>query len=106
MYRITRHPILEINDGEALTFYYNGQPLQAKQGDMIAAALTANGIRVFRHTPKLHEPRGLFCGIGQCTDCVMVVDGKPNVRTCVTPVKPGMKVETQEGLKGSTDETI
>ena len=43
-------------------------------------------------------PRGIFCGIGRCTDCVMTVDGQPNVRTCVTPVRAGMKVETQQGL--------
>ena len=44
-----------------------------------------NGIMVHRHTAKLHEPRGIYCGIGQCTDCVMTVNGKPNVRTCITP---------------------
>ena len=49
------------------------------------------------HTAKNHEPRGIFCGIGQCTDCVMTVNGKPNVRTCITPVEDGMVIETQEG---------
>ncbi|MHB8947330.1 MAG: (2Fe-2S)-binding protein, partial [Bacillota bacterium] len=43
-------------------------------------------------------PRGLFCAIGRCTDCVMTVDGVPNVRTCVTPVREGLRVETQRGL--------
>ena len=100
MNRITEHPILEITEKESITFYYNGQPLEAKEGDTIAAALTANGIRVFRETQKRHEPRGLFCAIGNCTDCVMVVDGKPNVRTCVTLVKPEMRVETQIGVGG------
>lgn len=106
MNRVTQHPILEISDSATLTFYYNGRPLQAKQGDTVAAALTANGIRVFRRTSKLHEPRGLFCAIGQCTDCIMVVNGHLNVRTCVTLVEAGMRVETQDGLGGSAHEAI
>mgnify|MGYP002597611626 CR=1 FL=1 len=73
----------------------------AREGDPIAAALMANGIRTFRHTARYHEPRGLFCGIGQCTDCVMEVDGKPNVKTCITRVREGMTVRTQEGNGGS-----
>ena len=44
------------------------------------------------------EPRGYFCGIGRCTNCVMTVNGDPNVRTCITPVEEGMVVETQDGL--------
>ncbi len=46
----------------------------------------------------IYEPRGLFCAIGRCTDCVMTVDGVPNVRTCVTLVEGGMSIETQRGL--------
>ncbi|MPM66548.1 Hydrogen cyanide synthase subunit HcnA [bioreactor metagenome] len=102
MNRVTQHPILELTDSEPLTFFYNGSPLPARQGDTIASALTANGIRVFRHTARRHETRGLFCAIGQCTDCVMVVNGRPNVRACVTPVEPGMRVETQSGLGGGS----
>jgi predicted molibdopterin-dependent oxidoreductase YjgC len=98
MRRVTEHPFLEITAGKELTFYYNGQSLKSREGDTIAAALTDNGIRAFRETKRRHEPRGLFCAIGQCTDCVMVVDGKPNVHTCVTLVKEGMEVETQIGV--------
>ena len=63
-----------------------------------AAALKAAGILIHRYTKKEHTPRGIFCAIGRCTDCVMVVDGVPNVRTCVTPLKAGMKVQTQYGV--------
>ena len=71
---------------------------------MIAAALIANGVEVFRYTQRHHHPRGIYCGIGRCTDCVMIVNGIPNVRTCVTPVEEGMVIETQHGVgnwKGS-----
>jgi aerobic-type carbon monoxide dehydrogenase small subunit (CoxS/CutS family) len=81
----------------------DGQVIQAVAGEPIAAALLAAGKTVFRYTRKRHEPRGVFCAIGRCTDCMMVVDGVPNVRTCVTPVRAGMKIQTQHGL-GSKDD--
>ena len=65
---------------------------------MILATFLANGVIVNRYTSKEPEPRGLFCGIGQCTDCMMQVNGIPNVRTCITPVEDGMQVEVQDGL--------
>ena len=97
--RIQNHPILgEDTRKSIVTVKINGQPYKAIEGEMIAAVLMANGIRVHRHTTKKHEPRGVFCGIGQCTDCVMTVNGKPNVRACITPVEDGMVIETQEGF--------
>ncbi len=76
----------------------DGNRIPAIAGEPIAAALLAAGIRKFRLTHRFGNPRGLFCRIGRCTDCVMTVDGLPNVRTCVTPVKDGMVVEIQRGL--------
>lgn len=97
--RVTNHPILgEEEERKKVTLYYNGQPLEAYEGEPVAAALMNAGIRVFRTTAKRHEPRGIFCAIGRCTDCMMIVDGMPNTRTCVTVVKDGMRVEKQEGL--------
>lgn len=97
--RLLEHPILGTYEkGDKVTFYYNGQVMEGYDGEPIAAALMAAGVMVHRHTAKLNQPRGVFCAIGRCTDCVMVVDGEPNVRTCITPLKAGMHVETQEGL--------
>lgn len=97
--RIEEHPILgELEKGKQITFTYNGAEVTGYEGEPIAAALKAAGFMVHRYTAKEHKPRGIFCAIGRCTDCVMVVDGKPNVRTCVTPLKEGMKVETQYGV--------
>lgn len=97
--RVTSHPILgEMKDIEYVTIIVNGKPMQAKKGEMILSALLSEGIIVNRYTTKRHEPRGLFCGIGQCTDCMMVVNGIPNVRTCITPVEDGMTVDVQDGL--------
>lgn len=99
MERIVEHPILgPLESGRSVTITVDGEPLQACEGEMIAAALTAAGKKVFRYTDKRHEPRGIYCGIGRCTDCVMIVNGVPNVRTCVTPVEAGMIIETQRGI--------
>ncbi len=97
--RITNHSVLGGEpEGKTVTIYYEGRPIEAREGEPIAAALTAAGIKVFRTTEKRKEPRGVYCAMGRCSDCMMIVDGQPNVRTCVTPVKDGMKVEVQHGL--------
>lgn len=97
--RVEEHCILDVsNKGELVDITVNGKIIKAHEGEPILAALLAAGIKVNRYTVKKHEPRGLFCGIGQCSDCSMIVDGQANVRTCITPVKAGMVVETQDGL--------
>lgn len=97
--RIEHHVVLgEQTPGKIVEITVDGKKIEAIEGEKILAALLANDIIVSRYTVKRKEPRGLFCGIGQCTDCAMIVNGKPNVRTCVTPVKAGMVIETQYGL--------
>ena len=96
--RIKEHPILPNLERRAVTIYYNGESLEAFEGEPVASALMAAGIRVMRATAKRREPRGVFCAIGRCTDCMMIVDGVPNTRTCVTTVHDGMRVERQDGL--------
>lgn len=95
--RITEHPILDFSRGEEISFFFNGQELKGFEGETIAAALHAAGVKVLGHSTLKHRPRGLFCAIGNCSSCLMVVDGEPNVRICVEKLKPGMRVETQQG---------
>lgn len=94
---IQEHPILEFQHGRRIPFLFDGKTLEGFEGEPIAAALHANGVRVLRVTPIRKEPRGFFCAIGNCSSCFMVVDGVPNVRTCITPLREGMVVETQTG---------
>lgn len=97
--RIEEHPILgEKKDGQKARIKVDGIEIEVFVGEMIAAALIANGIKTFRYTKHYHKPRSMYCGIGRCTDCVMIVDGVPNVRTCITPVRDGMVIETQHGV--------
>lgn len=105
MQRIMEHPILgETPVGNEIFFYYNGKKMIGLEGEPIAVALKANGVMIHRYTQKNEEPRGIFCAIGRCTDCVMVVNGIPNTRTCITPLTEGMRVETQYGLTSKEHE--
>ena len=97
--RISKRPILEDIQGRKKVFItVDNKQIEAFEDEPIAAALYAAGIKVFRTTRKYKEPRGIFCNRGRCTDCVMKVDGRPNVRTCVTMVKDGIKIESIIGL--------
>ena len=67
-------------------------------GDSIASALHAAGVKKLTASLKYNRPRGFFCGIGKCSSCLMKVNGIPNVRTCIAPLKNGVHVNTQEKL--------
>jgi predicted molibdopterin-dependent oxidoreductase YjgC len=96
--RVLQHPILgEAPARRSVGITVDGRRIEALEGEMIAAALLAADIRRFRTTSRNQDGRGVFCAIGRCTDCVMEVNGRPNVRTCVTPVEDGMVVRTQVG---------
>ena len=97
--RIDDHPVLDFKSirGEKVEFFFNGEKVEAYANETIAAALHAAGVRQLGSSPELHRPRGLFCAIGNCSSCLMTVDGEANVRVCVEKVKPGMHVVTQIG---------
>ncbi len=94
--RIKEHPIIDFKRGKEIYFYYNGKKLKAYEGETIAAALYANGIKILSHSLKLKRPRGFFCGIGKCSSCLMKVNGIPNIRTCITLVEENMIVEEND----------
>src|SRR4051794_13823561 len=92
---------LPARDGERLDrsrtigFTFGGKHVEAFEGDTIGSALFAGGRRVFSRSFKYHRPRGLVCCSGHCPNCMMTVDGVPNVRVCVEPARDGAKVEAQ-----------
>jgi len=73
-----------------VTITFAGRTLQARDGQSVAAALTAAGVRSWRTTRRGARPRGLFCGIGACFDCLLTIDGRPAQRACLAPVRDGM----------------
>jgi len=93
--RVWEHPVLGKFEGKILRMYFDGKTIEAYEGDSIAAALWAQGIKLFGFTKKYHEPRGIFCAIGLCTSCIMTIDGMQNVRTCIMQARNGMKIESQ-----------
>jgi hypothetical protein len=80
---------------ESVTIIVDGRPLEARLGESVAAALLRSGGRTLRRT-RGGEPRGLFCGIGLCYDCLVTVDGLPGQRACMVEARAGQRVETGE----------
>ncbi|HVZ09278.1 FAD-dependent oxidoreductase [Rhodopila sp.] len=77
--------------GRTIRFSFDGMPIEALEGETIAAALSAAGVVTFRHTPS-GAPRGLHCGMGACFDCVVTVDGRIGQRACMTLAAEGQRV--------------
>ncbi|MCP3955041.1 MAG: FAD-dependent oxidoreductase, partial [Desulfobacterales bacterium] len=95
--RIERHPVLPVPEKKSVNFRWNGQVLPGFEGEMISSALFANGVQIFGHHHKDKSPQGMFCANGQCSQCLVVADGLP-VKSCMTPLVKGMRVESVEGL--------
>ncbi len=92
--RIFAHPVLgPLPAGEWVEFTWNGRVVTGVAGEPIAAALWANGIVVLGENAVTGAPRGLYCAIGHCYECRVVVDGVRGVRACLEPVRAGMRVQ-------------
>jgi NADPH-dependent 2,4-dienoyl-CoA reductase/sulfur reductase-like enzyme/Fe-S-cluster-containing hydrogenase component 2 len=102
--RINTHPILDIPDRSEVVIRWYGVNIYAFQGDTIASALHAHGIKVFGYHPRDHSPQGLFCANNQCSQCLVMADGRP-VKACMELVKAGMVVRSLDDLPelGSTN---
>jgi hypothetical protein len=80
-----------------LRFTFGDHEIPAEPGQSIGAALIAAGRRSWRTTRHGGAPRGIFCGIGVCFDCLVTVNGRPNQRACLIEASQGDRVEPQEG---------
>jgi aerobic-type carbon monoxide dehydrogenase small subunit (CoxS/CutS family) len=83
-------------DAARFTFSLDGESVEACPGETIAGALLAAGRRSLRRTAKRDEPRGLYCVMGVCWECVVLVDGQ-TVRACIAPASPGLAVQSLRG---------
>lgn len=81
----------------AYTVTFDGRELPALPGQTVAAALWSAGVAAWRTTRGGGEPRGVFCGIGVCFDCLVTVNGRPNQRACLVPAAPGDEIRSQDG---------
>lgn len=93
--RILDHPVLgKLENQTEIEFTFDGKKYNAYEGDTIASALLANGIRQLRVHEETENPRGIYCNIGHCFECRLTVDKAPGVRACLTEVKPAMVIES------------
>lgn len=96
-HRIKKHPILPPIEAQIVKFSWQGKEMEAHDGEMISAALFANGIRTFGHHPRDGSPQGIFCANGQCAQCMVMANGLP-VKACMTPLTAGMCIEPMDAL--------
>jgi predicted molibdopterin-dependent oxidoreductase YjgC len=85
---------LPIQRGLQLNVTVDGQLVEAYVGETVAAVLLAAGYLQYRHTSQDHTPKNYFCGMGVCFNCLVSINGIPNLRACVTFVNDGMVIET------------
>ena len=82
-----------------LRFSFEGQPIAAREGQSVGAALLEAGVRCLRRDER-GNPKGMVCAIGVCWECRCVIDDVADTRACMTPVRAGMVVRRQDGLSG------
>src|SRR5574337_1292933 len=84
--------------GRAVSFSFDGWKVTGFGGDTLGSAAAASGAEIFSRSFKYHRPRGLYCCSGHCPNCMMTVDGVPNVRVCAEPAREGIRVQAQNVL--------
>ncbi|WP_216830323.1 (2Fe-2S)-binding protein [Alkalihalobacterium elongatum] len=77
---------------EPITIYYNGQPIFAKNGELLSSTLWKNQIYKLNESYKMKRPRGVYCGFGRCDGCIVLLNGK-RVQSCQVTVVEGMALE-------------
>ncbi len=87
---------------EPVRIEFDGDTVEARAGDTVAAALLRAGHLTFSRSPKYHRPRGPFCLAGTCAQCHLRIDGEPNVASCETPVHEGQRIERQTASAPAT----
>lgn len=83
-----------VKRGKKITLTVDGRPVTAHEGETVHAALVASGIQILGTTRKTHQPRGILCGMGICYQCLVEINGVPDQRACMSPVKPDMDIVT------------
>ncbi|WP_462421686.1 (2Fe-2S)-binding protein [Salinicoccus sp. Marseille-QA3877] len=96
--RILNHKILGVKKPHIIPFAWNGETYYGAEGESITAALLANDIRTLRYHENDGAPRGFYCNIGHCSECRVTVDGRQNVRACLTPLQKDMEIDRQGRL--------
>lgn len=102
----TAGPAAGTGDRAAVGFTFDGRAMEASLGQSIAGALLANDVRSLRSTRRAGRPRGLFCGIGNCFDCLVDVGDECAVRACLRPVTEGDRLRTSASVGAAPDDAV
>lgn len=87
----------------SVSLHIEGRPVKVRSGDSVAVAMLAAGVTVFRETPVSGAPRAPLCLMGVCFECLVEIDGRPNMQACMTLVAEGMQVRPQQGARHPQD---
>ena len=95
--RLMTHPVLDVSmdDRKKVSITVDGRSLDVIEGEILAAALWANGFISLGHNPSNGSHRGLYCGIGHCYECRVTLDDVEDIRSCLIRVRDGMRVALQ-----------
>jgi len=102
--RVTHHPLLQIPERPVVEFTFDNQKFTGLEGEPIAVALLAAGVRTLRKHEASGHPRGLYCGIGHCMECRVHVEGMGIVRACLTPLVQGISIDLGVQLDNPIEE--
>ena len=90
---------LATTEARSVRIEVDGRPVQARQGESVAAALLVAGCVPLRHTPLSGAPRAPVCMMGVCFECLVEIDDQPNVQACMVSVRDGMRILTQHAAR-------
>lgn len=85
-----------VQRGSRFMVEVDGREVIAHEGESVLGVLWAAGIRSLHVTARTRQPRGFFCGMGVCFECLVSIDGEPNVCACLEPARPAMRIRTQQ----------
>lgn len=88
-----------VQRGKSIEVTVDGRRVQAFEGELVSTVLQAEGIAVFGHKHKTGRPSSLYCGMGVCYECLVTINGTPNLRACQTYAADQMTIETTQQVK-------
>ena len=91
---------------KSITLYLEDEKIAARAGDSVAAALLAHGTGDFRRSVISGGPRAPYCMIGGCFECLVEIDGVANRQACLAPVREGMRISRQYGMREVAPEIV
>lgn len=94
------------NKNSLIEIEFDGTVLDALEGEMVASVLMAAGIMNFRDAPVSNTPRGPYCMMGVCFECLVEIDGVGHQQACLVPVRSGMSIKREKAKRLISDDLV